>query len=180
MGVTCLSKVWPACKAMGHTELSEPRGWGDLPATPAWSQGPLHSSVSVLDPTAILRDIGCLGPSFTSSGTGWGSGPHVWVAFEQDSWRPRPRQFQIGRIQPCVLVPTNPAKKDTVRTNYPECGLGSWWWYLPLPTQSLPPPPCPPLELQSPTSQKQAQLTANPVSHLPYCSGFFVLLNNVY
>lgn len=30
--------------------------------------------------------------------------------------------------------------------------------------------PVPLLELQSPTSQKQAQLTANPVSHLPDCS----------
>ena len=37
----------------------------------------------------------------------------------------------------------------------------------------IPSPPRPPLELQSPTFQKQTQLTANLVSHLPDCSVFF-------
>lgn len=40
-------------------------------------QQALHLDVPAPDPTAILRDMGYLGPSFASLETGWGSGPHV-------------------------------------------------------------------------------------------------------
>lgn len=144
-GVTRLSKVWPSEPRGGGVCLPPRLGTRDLcTATLGSPQQARRAAVPALDPAAVLRDVGCLGPSFTSSGTSWGSGPRVWVALEPGSWRPCARQFQIGRIQPCVLVLNNPAKKDTARTNYPECGLGRGQRHLPVSTQSSPPPPCPP------------------------------------
>lgn len=85
-------------------------------------QQALRLARSAPDPTAILRDMDCQGSSFACSMTPWGSGPHVWVT-------PRDHvhsAVQIGMVQPCVLVPVNPAKKGTAHKTYPVCGLGSW------------------------------------------------------
>lgn len=71
---------------------------------------------------------------------------------------------KLGRSSSCALVPTNPAKKDTALPDYPECVICSWQWRLPL--------PCPHIELQFLTSQKQTQLTAV----LPACLQFLPLL----
>lgn len=143
-GVTCLSKVWPACKAVGASACHS----GLELRTFAWTHSGPSSRHSILPccytrPRSSCETCRLPGPFTDFSRDRLGLGSHVRVTLEQDSWRLCPHQFQIGRIQPCVLVPINPAKKDTALTKYPECGFGGWW-HLPLPIQSPPLPSCPP------------------------------------
>lgn len=65
----CLSATWLE-QATLHAMLR----WGSALYLPCSKPSP--RSVSA-DLTADLRERGCLGPSFASSGAGWGSGPRV-------------------------------------------------------------------------------------------------------